>query len=59
MKKFINDPEHLVSELLEGLALAFPDQIRLASNNIITRAVPKSPEKVRLITLGAVDTSPD
>jgi phosphoenolpyruvate---glycerone phosphotransferase subunit DhaK len=58
MKKFINDPEHLVSELLEGLALAFPDTIRLASNSIIARAVPKSPEKVRLITLGGSGHEP-
>lgn len=58
MKKFINDPEHLVSELLEGLALAFPDTIRLANNSIIARAVPKSPEKVRLITLGGSGHEP-
>ena len=25
MKKFINDPENLTSELLEGLALSNPD----------------------------------
>ena len=27
MKKFINDPENLTAELLEGLALANPDMI--------------------------------
>jgi dihydroxyacetone kinase-like protein len=58
MKKFINNPKHLVSELLEGMALAFPDKIRLADNSIITRAVPKSPERVRLITLGGSGHEP-
>lgn len=58
MKKFINKPEHAVSELLEGLALAFPDKIRLASSSIVTRAVPKSSEKVRLVTLGGSGHEP-
>src|SRR3954452_25448462 len=58
MKKFINKPEHLVTELLEGFALAFPDKIRLAGNSIIERAVPKRPEKVRLITLGGSGHEP-
>jgi dihydroxyacetone kinase-like protein len=62
MKKFMNDPEHLVSELLEGLALAFPDKVRLAGTsagtNIVARAIPKSPGKVRLITLGGSGHEP-
>ena len=58
MKKFINDPEHLVSELLEGLALAFPDKIRLVSNSIVARRDLKSSEKVRLITLGGSGHEP-
>jgi phosphoenolpyruvate---glycerone phosphotransferase subunit DhaK len=58
MKKFINDPEHLVGELLEGLALAFPDKIRLVSNSIVARRDLKSPEKVRLITLGGSGHEP-
>ena len=33
MKKFINDPENLTSELLEGLALANKDIIHLAEGN--------------------------
>ena len=58
MKKFVNDPKNLVSELLEGLALAFPDKIRLASNSIITRSDPKGPEKVRIVTLGGSGHEP-
>ena len=41
MKKFINDPQNLVAELLEGMVLAFPDKVRLSSRNIVARAVPK------------------
>jgi dihydroxyacetone kinase-like protein len=58
MKKFVNDPKNLVGELLEGLALAFPDKIRLASNSIIARSDPKGPEKVRLVTLGGSGHEP-
>jgi dihydroxyacetone kinase-like protein len=58
MKKFINDPGHLVGELLDGLALAFPDKVRLINKTIVARAVPKSLDKVRLITLGGSGHEP-
>jgi dihydroxyacetone kinase-like protein len=58
MKKFINDPKHLVSELLEGLVLAFPDKVQMAGSNIVTRATPKAPQKVRLVTLGGSGHEP-
>jgi dihydroxyacetone kinase-like protein len=58
MKKFINDPEHLVRELLEGLALAFPERIQLTSDGVVARAASKKPEKVRLITLGGSGHEP-
>lgn len=35
MKKFINDPENLTSELLEGLALANKDIIHLEDGNLV------------------------
>ncbi len=57
MKKFINDPKHLVKELLEGYALAFPDKVRLSGTNTIVRAAPKAGGRVRLLTLGGADTS--
>ncbi len=57
MKKFANDPRHLVNELLEGLALAFPNKVRLAGH-VVARAVPKSPAKVRLVTLGGSGHEP-
>jgi phosphoenolpyruvate---glycerone phosphotransferase subunit DhaK len=58
MKKFINDPEKIVPELLEGLALAFPRELRLAGSNLVVRAVPKDPNKVALVTLGGSGHEP-
>jgi phosphoenolpyruvate---glycerone phosphotransferase subunit DhaK len=58
MKKFINDPKHLVDELLEGMALAFPDKVQLAGRNILARAIPKGAKKVRLVTLGGSGHEP-
>lgn len=58
MKKFINDRGHLVPELLEGLVLAYPRQVRLVGTNIVGRAVPKPAGKVRLVTLGGSGHEP-
>jgi len=58
MKKFINDPQHLVPELLEGFALAFPGKIRLLGTSTIVRATPKPAGKVRLVTLGGSGHEP-
>ena len=35
MRKFINDPDNLVPELLEGYVLAHGDKVRLAENNLV------------------------
>jgi dihydroxyacetone kinase-like protein len=58
MKKFINEPRRIVPELLEGLALAFPDKIRLAGDGIVARAKTKSANKVRIVTLGGSGHEP-
>jgi dihydroxyacetone kinase-like protein len=58
MKKFINQPQNLVTELLEGLALAFPDKIQLVDSNIVARASPKLATKVRVVTLGGSGHEP-
>ncbi len=58
MKKFINDPQNLVAELLDGMVLAFPDKVRLSARNIVARAVNKAPGKVRLVTLGGSGHEP-
>ena len=58
MKKFINQPQNIVPELLEGLALAFPDKVRLVGSNIVARATPKAAGKVALVTLGGSGHEP-
>jgi phosphoenolpyruvate---glycerone phosphotransferase subunit DhaK len=58
MKKFINEPRRIVPELLEGMALAFPDKITLAGEGIVARAQPKSADKVRVVTLGGSGHEP-
>jgi dihydroxyacetone kinase-like protein len=58
MKKCINDPENLVSELLEGYTLAFPEKVKLAGENLVMRAYPKELGKVALVTLGGSGHEP-
>jgi len=58
MKKFINDPENLVSELLEGYALAHAHTIRVAENHLVSRATPKDQGKVGIVTLGGSGHEP-
>ncbi len=58
MKKFINAPENLVSELLEGFALANQSTVALTGNNLVWRANPKSKDKVALVTLGGSGHEP-
>lgn len=58
MKKFINQSDHLVEELLEGLVLAFPSKVQLAGRNVVVRSAPKNAGKVRLITLGGSGHEP-
>ncbi len=56
--KFINDPEQVTQELLEGYVLAYPDQVKLAAENIVVRANPKSEDKVAIVTLGGSGHEP-
>jgi len=58
MKKFINNPENLVRELLEGYALAYPDKVKLAGKNILVRTVPKAMGRVGIVTLGGSGHEP-
>ena len=58
MKKFINDPENLTAELLEGMTLAYPQKITLESEKMICRANPKSADKVAIVTLGGSGHEP-
>ena len=56
--KFINDPEQITAELLEGYVLAYPDQVKLGGENMIVRANPKSTDKVAIVTLGGSGHEP-
>jgi phosphoenolpyruvate---glycerone phosphotransferase subunit DhaK len=58
MKKFINDPQNLTAELLEGLEICFSSKIRIVSDKIVCRANPKSDDKVAVITLGGAGHEP-
>jgi dihydroxyacetone kinase-like protein len=58
MRKIINHPEDIVSELLEGFSLAFPEKIKMTDKRIITRAIPKDAGKVALVTLGGSGHEP-
>ena len=50
MKKFVNDPQNFVSEMLEGLALANPDTLKYVPDyNLIMRADGPSDNKVSII----------
>ena len=58
MKKFINDPDNLVNELLAGFALANADKVALEGGNLVVRVNKKSEDKVALVTLGGSGHEP-
>ncbi|MGA2031624.1 MAG: dihydroxyacetone kinase subunit DhaK [Thermoguttaceae bacterium] len=58
MKKFLNDPSNLTKELLEGFAIAHARTVRLAGKNLVVRSVPKSKDKVAVVTLGGSGHEP-
>ena len=58
MKKFLNQPDNLVKELLEGFALAHCQKIQLAGNSLVVRAKPKAQNQVALVTLGGSGHEP-
>jgi dihydroxyacetone kinase-like protein len=58
MKKFINKPENVVRELLEGYALAYPGKVKLTKDNLVVRAYPKATGKVGIVTLGGSGHEP-
>lgn len=56
--KFINDPENITSELLEGYVLAYRDYVKLAGENIVVRVKPKKEGQVAIVTLGGSGHEP-
>ncbi|MCL2204208.1 MAG: dihydroxyacetone kinase subunit DhaK [Defluviitaleaceae bacterium] len=58
MKKVINAPQNVVSEMLQGMVLAFPEYVRkIDSADVIVRAKPKT-GKVALISGGGSGHEP-
>jgi dihydroxyacetone kinase-like protein len=50
MKKFVNDPQHFVPEMLEGLALANPETLRYVPEyNLIMRADMPREDRVSIV----------
>jgi dihydroxyacetone kinase-like protein len=58
MKKFINRPEDIVSELLQGFVLSHPEKVRLAGSNLVARTRNKASGKVGLVVLGGSGHEP-
>ncbi len=58
MKKFINKPEDLTKELLEGLALANEDIIELVDGNLVVNKKLKDADRVTVVTLGGTGHEP-
>lgn len=57
MKKFINDPNSLTDELLEGLALAHADTVDVQGHLVISRALEKA-DRVTIVTFGGSGHEP-
>jgi dihydroxyacetone kinase-like protein len=49
MKKLINDPDNLVTDLLHGLVKAHSDLLELRDGDILLRRNPKQPGKVQIV----------
>ena len=58
MKKFMNAPDTLTAELLEGLCLAYQDKIKLESEKLVCAKKEKSADKVAILTLGGSGHEP-
>ncbi len=58
MKKFLNAPENITTELLEGMAMAYADKVAIVNKKIVVRKNPKSLDKVAIVTLGGAGHEP-
>jgi len=58
MKKFINAPENLRQEMLEGLALANPETIEMLPNGLIINKKLKDADRVTIVSLGGIGHEP-
>lgn len=58
MQKFINKPENLTKELLEGLVLANPELVTLVEENLLVNKKMAQAERVTVVALGATGCEP-
>lgn len=58
MKKFINNPENLTRELLEGLELSNKDILTLTENNLVVNKKLEQADRVTIVTLGGTGHEP-
>ena len=58
MKKFINDPSNLTSELLEGYTLAHKELVYLDTDNKVVNRKLKSADRVAIISMGGAGHEP-
>ncbi len=58
MKKFINDPENLTTEMLEALGMANPDIIEIGDQNMVINKKLASANRVTIVTQGGCGHEP-
>lgn len=58
MKKFINAPENLTKELLEGFALAHKDLVTLGEENMVINKGLEAADRVTIVTQGGAGHEP-
>ena len=58
MKKFINDPNNLTAELLEGLVISEGKIVKLVQDKLVCRVDEKAKDKVALVSLGGAGHEP-
>ncbi|PKM48667.1 MAG: glycerol kinase [Firmicutes bacterium HGW-Firmicutes-6] len=58
LRKFINKPENITSELLEGLALANPFILEVRPNNLVVNKKLKTANRVTIVALGGSGNEP-
>lgn len=58
MKKFLNKPENITKEVLEGLSLANDDILELKENNLVVSKSLKNASRVTIVTLGGAGHEP-
>jgi len=58
MKKFLNDPNTLTAEMLEGLALAHGNIVDVLPGNLVVSKALKDADRVTIVTLGGTGHEP-